>query len=78
MKTMETYCFSRGKSAANTNSSVKKIKQNILMFLSNYAVCGEKKFVSTLIKNQETSGLLSKLGIRTSLSKIPLIGDIFF
>ena len=75
---METYCFSCEKSAANKNSSVKRIKQNILMFLSSYAACGKKKFVSRLIKNQETSGLLSKSGIRTPLSKIPLIGDILF
>ena len=30
------------------------------------------------IKNQEAKGLLSKLGIRTLLSKIPILGDILF
>ena len=33
---------------------------------------------SSFIKNHEISGLLSELGIRTSLSNIPLTGDIFF
>ena len=46
------------------------------MLLSNCAICGKKK--SKFIKNQEASGLLSKLGIRTPLSNIPLIGDILF
>ena len=27
---------------------------------------------------QEASGLLSKLGIKTPLSKIPLLGDVLF
>ena len=36
---------------------------------------GKKK--STFIKNQEASGLLGGLGIRTPLSNTPLIGDIF-
>ena len=42
--------------------------------LSNCTVCGKKK--SRFIKKQEASGLLSKLGIKTPLSNIPLIGDI--
>ena len=43
---------------------------------SNYAFCGRKK--STFIRNQEASGFLSNLGIRTPLSNIPLISDILF
>ena len=30
------------------------------------------------VKNQEVKGLLSNLGIRTPLSKAPLLGDILF
>ena len=30
------------------------------------------------IKNQEAKGLLSNLGIRTSLNKVPIFGDILF
>ena len=31
-----------------------------------------------LLKKQEAKGLLGKLGIKTSLSKIPILGDILF
>ena len=30
------------------------------------------------MKKQETKGLLSNLGIKTPLSKIPLLGDLLF
>ena len=46
------------------------------MILSKCAICGCKK--SRFIKNQEAKGLLSKLGSRTPLSKIPIPGDILF
>ena len=46
------------------------------MALSKCAICSSKK--SRLIKNQEAKGLLSNLGIRTPLSKVPLLGDILF
>ena len=31
-----------------------------------------------IIKEQEAKGLLGNLGLRTPLSKIPLLGDILF
>ena len=46
------------------------------MLLSECAVCDSK--TSTFIKEQEASGLLSSLGIKTSLSKIPLVGLLLF
>ena len=46
------------------------------MILSKCAICGSKK--SRFFKNQERKGLLSNLGIRTPLSKVPKIGDILF
>ena len=46
------------------------------MILLKYAICGSKK--SRFIKNQEAKGLLSNLGVRTSLSKVPILGDILF
>ena len=46
------------------------------MILSRCAICGSKK--SRFIKNQEAKGLLSNLGIRTPLSKVPILGDILF
>ena len=45
------------------------------MILSKCAICGSKK--SRFIKNQEVKGLLSNLGIRKPLSKVPLLGVIF-
>ena len=46
------------------------------MILSNCAICDSKK--SRFIKNEETKGLLSNLGVRTQLSKVPVLGDILF
>ena len=46
------------------------------MILSKCAICGSKK--SKFINKQEAKGLLSKLGIKTPLSKIPILGDTLF
>ena len=46
------------------------------MILWKCAICGSKKF--RFIKNQEAKELLSKLGIRTPLRKVPILGDIMF
>ena len=47
-----------------------------MMLLSKFAVCFTK--TSKLIKQQEASGQLSNLGIKTPLSKIPLVGPLLF
>ena len=46
------------------------------MILPKYTICGNKK--SYFFKNQEAKGLLSNLGLRTPLSKVPVLGDILF
>ena len=46
------------------------------MILSKCAICGSKK--SRFIKNQEAKGLLSNLGIRYLLGKVPILGNILF
>ena len=46
------------------------------MILSKCAVYDSKK--SKFIREQESSGLLTSLGITTPLSKIPLLGLICF
>ena len=46
------------------------------MILSKCAICGSKK--SNFFLKKEASGLLSKLGIKTPLSKIPILGDVLF
>ena len=52
---METYGVSCKKYNANKNSSVKKTKQNKLMFSSTCAPCGKEK--SIFIKNKETDSI---------------------
>ena len=46
------------------------------MILSKCAIGSSKK--SKFINKQEAKGLLSKLGIKTPLSKIPILGDVLF
>ena len=46
------------------------------MLLSNCAVCDGKN--SKFIKEQEASGLLSSLGIKTPLNKIFLLSPVLF
>ena len=73
---MKSYCWRCRKDTENVNSRVSKTSNNRTMMLSKCAKCGSKK--SRFIKNQEAKGLLSNLGIRTPLSKVPLLGDILF
>ena len=60
----------------NTNPVVSKASNGKTMLSSKCAICSAKK--SKFIKEQEAKGLLSNLGIKTPLSKIPLLGDTFF
>ena len=46
------------------------------MVIPKCAIRGRKK--SRFIKNQEAKGLLSNLGIKTPLTKVPILGDILF
>ena len=73
---MKSYFLKCRKDTENINSRVLKRNNNRTMILSNCAKCGSKK--SRFIKNQEAKGLLSNLGIRTPLSKVTMLGHIFF
>ena len=73
---MESYCLKCRKNTENINPKVSKTSNGRTMVLSKCAICGSKK--SRFIKNQEAKGLLSKLGIKTPLSKVPILGDILF
>ena len=64
------YCLKCRKNTESKNPKVAKAKNEIIMLLSKCAVCDSK--IRKFIKEQEASGLLSSLGIKTSLSKIPL------
>ena len=73
---MESYCLKCKKHTKNINPQVSSTSNGKLMILSKCAICGSKK--SKFINKQEASGLLSKLGIKTPLSKTPVLGDISF
>ena len=73
---MKSYCLKCRKDTENINLKVSKTSNNRTMVLSKCAICGSKK--SRFIKNQEAKGLLSNLGIRTPLIKVPILGDILF
>ena len=71
----ETYCLSCRKYTKNTNLRIVKTKNNRSMIQSDCAICNSKK--SRFIKEQQAKGLLSNLGIKTPLNKIPLLNILF-
>ena len=73
---MESYCLKCRKNTENIDPKVSASNNGRVMTLSKCAICDSKK--SRFIKNQEAKGLLSELGIRTPLSKVPILGDILF
>ena len=74
---MESYCLKCKKyTKKNINPQVSSASNGKMMILSKCAICGSKK--SRFIKKQEVKGLLSKLGIKTPFSKLPILGDILF
>ena len=73
---MLSYCFKCRKNTESINPKVSKTTNGKAIILSTCAMCGSKK--SKFIKKQEAKGLLSNLGLRTPLNKIPVPGDILF
>ena len=68
----ETYCLACRK---YTNPKIVENRQNESMIQSNCANRGSKK--SRFIKEQQAMGILSNLGIKTPLSKVPLLNILF-
>ena len=66
---MKTYCIACKKDTENNLPKVFKTKYERLILKSVCSVCNNKK--SRFISKNEGYGLLSSLGIRTPLSKIP-------
>ena len=62
------------KSTENIYPKVSASSNGRVMILLKCAICGSKRF--RFIKNQEAKELLSKLGIKIPLSKVPILGDI--
>ena len=73
-KTILSYCFKCRENTENINPKISGTSNGKTMILSNCATCHGKK--SKFIKKQEASGLLSSLGIKTPLRKIPLVGPL--
>ena len=71
----ETYCLGCRKYTKSINLKIVRNKQNRSMIQSDCAVFGSKK--SRFIKEHQTMGLLSNLGIRTPLSQVPLLNVLF-
>ena len=72
---MKTYCVKCRSDTENIDPKMVRTKNNRLVMQSKCFACGIKK--SRLVKEQEAKGLLSNLGIRTPLSKIPLLNVLF-
>ena len=72
---MKTYCVKCRKNTENLNSKIFKTKNGSLIMQSKCTECGIK--TSEFVKEQGTKGLLSNLGIKTPLSKIPLLNILF-
>ena len=73
---MESYCLKCKKYTENINPKVSSTSNGKLMMLSKCAMCGSKK--SKFINKQGAKGSLSKLGIKTPFSKLPILGDTLF
>ena len=72
---MSAYCLKCKKYTKNINAKMMKTKYCRLTLSSKCVVFGSKK--SIFMKEQEPKELLSNLGIKTPLSKIPLLNILF-
>ena len=72
---MKTYCLVCRKNTDNINSKMIKTKTDRLQLKSQCSICGNKK--SRFVKKQEAKGILSSLGIKIPLSKIPGLNILF-
>ena len=73
---MESYCLKCKNHTKNINPQVSSTSNGKMMILSTCAIFGSNK--SKFINKQDAKRLLSKLGIKTPLSKALILGDILF
>ena len=73
---MESYCLKCRKYTKKINPQVSSTSNGMIMILSKCAISNSKK--SKFINQRKAKELLSKLGSKTSLSKIPLLDDNLF
>ena len=72
---MKTYCLKCKKDTENIDPKIFKTKNNRLIMQSKCSVCKNEK--SQFVKEQDAKALLSNLGIKTPLSKIPSLNVLF-
>ena len=72
---MKIYCIKCKKDTENIDPKILTTKNNRSLMQTECSDCRNKK--SRFVKEQEAKGLLSNLGIKTPLSKIPLLNVLF-
>ena len=72
---MLTYCLKCKRNTKNIDAKIIKTKNGRLDLSSKCVVCGSKKL--RFMKEQEAEGLFSDLGIKSVLSKTPLLNFFF-
>ena len=72
---MKTYSVKCRKDTENIDPEMVRTNNNRLIMQSKCPVSGIKK--SRFVEEQKATDLLSNLGIKTSLSKIPLLNVLF-
>ena len=73
---MLTYCLKCKKDTKNVDLKMLKTKNGRAILSSKCAICGSKK--SRFVKEQELKKLLSNIGLKTSLRKIPILDGVLF
>ena len=73
---MLSYCLKCRNNTKSENLEVVKIKDGRIMLLSKFWLCNSKK--STFLTEQEAKGLLSRLGLKRLLGKVPFLGLLLF
>ena len=72
---MKTYCLKCKKDTENIDPKIVRTKNNRFLMQSTCSDCKNKK--SQFVKEQDAKSLLSKLGINTPFSKIPVLNVLF-
>ena len=73
---MNSYCVKFKKDTENIDPKMPRTKSSRLIMQSKCPVCRIK--ISRCVNGQEAKGLLTNLGIKTLLSKIPLLNILFW
>ena len=72
---MKIYCVKCKRDTENIDPKMVRTKNKRLIMQSQCTDCRNKK--SRFIKEQEAKGILTELGIKAPLSKVPLLNILF-